>query len=133
MPRSRQKTFPTASVHKLEQGSPMRTTRPATPYQALMEAPPHAEPEVSTLEYDAMTEDGTSFMAAYQEALALLTPRQRTAWQDRVEWGRSYQEMANEYGLDRSTWYRAFEGALVKLQTLLGDHPNLDAWLEKGD
>ena len=131
MPRSRQRTFPTSSVRKLEQGTPLRQHRPTTPYQALMEAAPHMEPETSTLEYDAMLEHGTSFMAAYHNALRALTPRQRTAWTDRVEWGRSYQDMANEYGLDRSTWYRAFEGALKKLQMVLGDDPHLDAWLEK--
>lgn len=105
---------------------PRTRGRPFSPMQALMEAPPHDEPETSELERLALRD-------ILADALDDLDPRDRRLIEARVIEKRSFRSLERELGLRKSHMQRTERRLLEELAVRLQDQPAVAAYLGRHD
>lgn len=98
--------------------------RPFTPLEALMQAAPGEEPELSQLELLGLRD-------VLADALDELTPRERRLIEARVIEGRSLRSLERELGWRKSHMQRVERRVLAKLAKRLADHPAVRSYLNR--
>jgi len=105
---------------------PQSERRPWSPLQALMEAAPFDEPEVSQLERLALRD-------VLADALDDLPPRDRRFVEARIIERRSYRSLENELGWKKSHMQRHEQRLMRRLAAALEDHPAIQTYLARHD
>lgn len=105
---------------------PAAHTRPSTPMQALMEAPPHHEPEVSQVELLELRD-------VLADAIDQLDDRARYVFEQHVIGGVAIRQLADWLGCSKSTIWKIKKRAIRLLRKSLSDHPAIQAYLTRFD
>lgn len=107
--------------HYVAVGNP----RPDTPLQALMEAPPFAEPETSKMELLGMRD-------ILADALEALDPREKWIFESRCIRRLSVRDVAAELNMPSSTVWLVYQRAVGKLRETLSAQPLIVEYLTRG-